>query len=77
MKFYKIKILKFPILEIRDQTLETLGVGLYLKPEGSISFKYHGNVQPNRTRNSWEQSGKSNGIPLENVPKFRVHNLTP
>jgi hypothetical protein len=21
--------------------------------------------------------GKSNGVPLENVPKFRVHNLTP
>ncbi len=34
---------------------------------------------PNRTRNSSDQNpiGKSNGIPLENVPKFRVHNLTP
>jgi hypothetical protein len=34
---------------------------------------------PNRTRNSSDRNpiGKSNGIPWENVPKFRVHNLTP
>jgi hypothetical protein len=34
---------------------------------------------PNRTRNNSDRNpiGKSNGIPLENVPKFRVHNLTP
>ncbi len=37
------------------------------------------NFVPNRTWNNSDRNpiGKSIGIPLENVPKFRVHNLTP
>jgi phage-related protein len=36
-------------------------------------------TSPNRTWNNSDRNpiGKSNGVPLENVPKFRVHNLTP
>jgi hypothetical protein len=49
----------------------------------NISKKNHRNQSirslPNRTRNNSDRNpiGKSIGIPLENVPKFRVHNLTP